>query len=129
MMRGTSFEARIMPGPRIAKEGLVSVRDGPGDLTTYHTQWTRRSGVGEGTAVAHIHFVMGEIVRLTIQVKQLDVSNLRGFELAMRRVCQDEMVVSLNPRHSDYGGLDIVLHAPVSEQGRASTDRFTEWVI
>ncbi|CAK0888070.1 unnamed protein product, partial [Prorocentrum cordatum] len=128
MMRETSFEDWNMPGPRIAKEWLVSVRDGPGDLTTYHSQWTRRSGVGEGTAVAHIHFVMCEIVRLAIQVDQLDVSNLMSFELAMRRICQDETAVSRNPRHPDYGGLDIVLHAPVSEQGQASTDRFTEWV-
>ncbi|CAK0907206.1 unnamed protein product, partial [Prorocentrum cordatum] len=128
MMRETSFEDWNMPGPRIAKEWLVSVRDGPGDLTTYHSQWMRRSGVGEGTAVAHIHFVMCEIVRLAIQVDQLDVSNLMSFELAMRRICQDETAVSRNPRHPDYGGLDIVLHAPVSEQGQASTDRFTEWV-
>ncbi|CAK0801165.1 unnamed protein product, partial [Prorocentrum cordatum] len=128
MMRETSFEDWNMPGPRIAKEWLVSVRDGPGDLTTYHSQWMRRSSVGEGTAVAHIHFVMCEIVGLAIQVDQLDVSNLMSFELAMRRICQDETAVSRNPRHPDYGGLDIVLHAPVSEQGQASTDRFTEWV-
>ncbi|CAK0855523.1 unnamed protein product [Prorocentrum cordatum] len=117
-----------MPGPRVAKEWLVSVRDGPGDLSSYHGQWVRRSGVSESSAVAHIHYVLCESVRLAIQTDQLDVTNLLSFELIMRRICQDETAVARNPRHPDDGGLEMLLRAPTTEQGQASTNRFTEWV-
>ncbi|CAK0833363.1 unnamed protein product, partial [Prorocentrum cordatum] len=128
LMRETSFDDWAMLGPRVAKEWLVSVRDGPGDLSSYHGQWVRRSGVSESSAVAHIHYVLCESVRLAIQTGQLDVTNLLSFELIMRRICQDETAVARNPRHPDYGGLEILLRAPTAEQGQASTNKFTEWV-
>ncbi|CAK0811092.1 unnamed protein product [Prorocentrum cordatum] len=128
LMRETSFDDWAMPGPRVAKEWLVSVRDGPGDLSSYHGQWVRRSGVSESSAVAHIHCVLCESVRLAIQTDQLDVTNLLSFELIMRRICQDETAVARNPRHPDYGGLEILLRAPTTEQGQASANKFTEWV-
>ncbi|CAK0797517.1 unnamed protein product [Prorocentrum cordatum] len=128
LMRETSFDDWAMPGPRVAEEWLVSVRDGPGDLSSYHGQWVRRSGVSESSAVAHIHYVLCESVRLAIQTDQLDVTSLLSFELIMRRICQDETAVARNPRHPDYGGLEILLRAPTAEQGQASTNRFTEWV-
>ncbi|CAK0855124.1 unnamed protein product, partial [Prorocentrum cordatum] len=128
LMRETTFDGWIMLGPRVAKEWLTSVRNGPGDLTSHHGQWVRLSGISEFSAVAHIHYVLCEAVRLTIQTDQLDVTHLVSCELIMRRICQDETAVSRNPRHPDYGGLDIVLHAPTTEQGQASTNNFTGWV-
>ncbi|CAK0791995.1 unnamed protein product, partial [Prorocentrum cordatum] len=128
LMRETSVDDWAMPGPRVAKEWLVSVRDGPGDLTSYHGQWVRRSGVSESSAVAHVHYVLCESVRLAIRTDQLGVTNLPSSELIMRRICQDETAVARNPRHPDYGGLKILLRAPTTEQGQASTNRFTEWV-
>ncbi|CAK0890753.1 unnamed protein product [Prorocentrum cordatum] len=128
LMRETSFDDWAMPGPRVAKEWLVSVRDGPGDLSSYHGQWVRRSGVSESSAVAHIHDVLCESVRLAIQTDQLDVTNLLSFELIMRRICQDETAVARNPRRPDYGGLEVLLRAPTTEQCQASTNKFTEWV-
>ncbi|CAK0894775.1 unnamed protein product [Prorocentrum cordatum] len=68
-----------------------------------------------------------ESVRLAIQTDQLDVTNLLSFELIMRRICQDETAVARNPRHPDYGGLEILLRAPTAEQGQASTNKLTEW--
>ncbi|CAK0907658.1 unnamed protein product [Prorocentrum cordatum] len=128
LMRETTFDDWIMPGPRVVKEWLTSIRNGPGDLTSYHGQWVRLSGISEFSAVAHIHYVLCEAVRPAIQTDQLDVTNLLSFVLTMRRICRGETAVSCNPRHPDYGGLDIVLHAPTTEQGQASTNNFTEWV-
>jgi hypothetical protein len=88
----------------------------------------RPSGVSENSAVSHIHFVLCEAARLAIEVDQIDVSNLASFELLFRRVCQDETAVARNPRHPDYGGLDVVMAAPTSEQGQATVTRFNEWV-
>ncbi|CAK0808623.1 unnamed protein product [Prorocentrum cordatum] len=128
MMRETDCDDWVSPDPRVAKEWLVSIRDGPGDATSCHGPWVRRSGVSESSAVAHIHYVLCEAARLAMQTDQLDVTNLSSFELIMRRICQDETAVARNPRHPDYGGLEIVLHAPTTEQGQASTSKFTEWV-
>ncbi|CAK0822215.1 unnamed protein product, partial [Prorocentrum cordatum] len=111
LMRETTFDDWVMPGPRVAKEWLVSVRD----------------GVSESSAVAHIHYVLCEVVRLAMQTVQLDVANLLSFEFAMRRICRDETAVARNPRHPGYGGLEIALRAPTTEQGPASANKFTEW--
>ncbi|CAK0865122.1 unnamed protein product, partial [Prorocentrum cordatum] len=128
LMRETSVDEWAMPGPRVAKEWLVSVRDGPRDLSSYHGQWARRSGVSDSSAVAHVHCAQCESVRLAIRTDQLGATNLPSSELIMRRICQDETAVARNPRHPDYGGQKTLLHAPTTEQGQASTNRFTEWV-
>ncbi|CAK0809711.1 unnamed protein product, partial [Prorocentrum cordatum] len=108
------------------QEWMTSRSSEGGDLRTLGDH--RDSAVSESSAVAHIHYVLCESVRLAIQTDQLDVTNLLSFELIMRRICQDETAVARNPRHPDYGGLEILLRAPTTEQGQASTNKFTEWV-
>ena len=128
LLRETSFEDWKKHGPRATREWLGGVREGPGHLTTYHSEWLRRSGVSESTAVAHIHFILCEYFRLALEVDQLDVSNLQSSELLARRIIQDETAVARNPRHPDYGGLDIIMHAPTTEKGNVAVGVFTEWV-
>jgi hypothetical protein len=105
------------------------VRDSSGDLSIYHQQFVRQSGLSESQSVAHIHFVLCEVLRLAITVDQLDITNLQSFELLVRRVIQDEVAVSRNAKHPDYGGLEVVMSAPVSESGAAVTMVFQEWVM
>jgi len=116
-------------GPRAFREFCMAVRDGPGDLTSYHAEWERRSGVGNNTSVCHIHFVLCEVVRLLLCVDQCDGSNMQAAELVVRRIIQDEAAVARNPRHPDYGGLQLIMDSPISEQGHAQVAKFTEWMI
>lgn len=51
-----------LTGPRSVKDYLRAIREGPGDLPTYHLSW-----------------VLCETVRLAISKDQLDVSNLCSF--------------------------------------------------
>eukprot|EP00972_Heterocapsa_arctica_P016535 2439863-Heterocapsa_arctica.AAC.1 len=59
-------------GPRIVKEFVGSVVEGPGNWVTYQSEWVRNSGVAEGSAVFHSHQASCEVMRLAIEVDQLN---------------------------------------------------------
>ena len=117
-----------LPGPRVTLEWLTAVVDGSGDLTTYHHEWVRRSGVAENSAVCHNHFLFCQALRAFVSVDQVDPTNLLGVETLVRKLVQDEVAIGRNPKHPDYGGLDVMLHAPTTEHGAAQVAAFTEWV-
>jgi hypothetical protein len=77
--------------------------------------------------VFHIHFLLCEVIRVAICVDQLDVSNLECFELLIRRLITDEVAVARNPRHPDYGGLELLMSTTVSQSGQALPKKFNEW--
>ena len=79
-MRETAFDDWKLPGPRATREWIRSVRDSSGHLSIYHQQFVRQSGLSESQSVAHIHFVLCEVLRLAITVDQLDITNLQSFE-------------------------------------------------
>ena len=62
LMTETSLDDWSFTGPRSVKDYLRAIREGPGDLPTYHLSW-----------------VLCETVRLAISKDQLDVSNLCSF--------------------------------------------------
>ena len=51
LLRETEFEDWPHLGSQATKEFLTSIRDGSGNLENHHTNWVRRSGVSEGSAV------------------------------------------------------------------------------
>jgi hypothetical protein len=116
------------PGPRIVKEYIGSVVEGPGNWVTYQTEWERNSGVAEGSAVCHAHRAACEVMRLAIEVDQLNVSSLACFEQLLRKVAQDEMAVDRNPKHPDYSGLALAIGSPTQASGAAMTQKWTEWL-
>ena len=114
--------------PRAALEYLEAVRDGPGSMVVYESEWRQDSGVGDGTAALHEHGNNTEVLRLAHQVDQLNIPNLACFEQLIRRQVQIEMAVERNAKHPDYGGLDLVLGGPTTESGAASSKSFRAWV-
>ena len=124
----TAISGWSQAGPRVVLEWLRSVVDGPGNLTMYDQTWRRDSKVGEISAPSISHHVLCEVVRLAVEVDQLDVTSLESFELLVRRVVQDETAVARNPRHPDYSGLSLMVSAPVTTGGQAITEVFTGWV-
>ena len=107
-------------------EFVTSLVEGPGNWVTYQSEWARNSGVSEGSAVSHAHRVACEVMRLAIEVDQLNVSSLACFEQLLRKCTQDEMAVDRNPKHADYSGLSIAFGAPDADLGRrrhAEVDR------
>ena len=110
------------------KEYLLKIQEGPGNLTSYHAEWIRRSGLSQSQAVAHGHRNLTEALRLMISYDQLDVSCLASAELLTRYLIQAEIAVERNPKMPDDSGLDIVIAAPTTSSGRASLTKFNNWV-
>lgn len=98
LLKESPFEDWKLPAPRAAREWVSAVREGPGDLALYDSEWIRRSGAAETSAVSHIHFVLCETLRVALTYDQLDISNLMWFEISVWRVVQDETAVGRNPR-------------------------------
>ncbi|CAK0831794.1 unnamed protein product [Prorocentrum cordatum] len=128
LMRDTDQPNFPLAGVRSVKEFLESVASGPGNMTSYQAEWERLSGVGEGSAVNHVHRNLCEVIRLMHSWDQVDASMLASAELIVRWLVQTEIAVERNPRHPDYSGLDIVISAPVNAAGRATTNKFNSWV-
>lgn len=128
LFRDTKFVDWPLAGPKVVPEFLKSVSEGPGNLTSYHHEWMRRSGVNEISSAAHEHRILTEALRLGVSLDQLDLSNLASFEQITRRLVQIETAVSRSPKHPDYTGLDLVLATPTSERGQANTRQFDEWL-
>ena len=116
-----------LTGPRVAREWLPSIVDGPGDLTIHH-EWVRRSGVLEQSSVCPNHYIFCQVLRAFIAVDQLDPTNLLAAESLIREIVQGELAVSRNPKHPDYTGLDMIIQAPCNEFGSVSVPKFSEWV-
>ncbi|CAK0825012.1 unnamed protein product, partial [Prorocentrum cordatum] len=128
LMRDTDQPNFPLAGVRSVKGFLESVVSGPGNMTSYQAEWERLSGVGEGSAVNHVHRNLCEVIRLMHSWDQVDASMLASAELIVRWLVQTEIAVERNPRHPDYSGLDIVISAPVNAAGRATTNKFNSWV-
>ena len=115
-------------GSRVCREWLRAVAEGPGNLTSYHSEWIRLSGVSEGSSQAHEHRQLVEIIRMAIHDDLLDVGNLSAFEQITRRLVQVEMAVEKNPKHPDFSGLNVLVDTNVSAGGMARVPTFTKWV-
>ena len=117
-----------LAGVRGFKELHDAIANAGISWTQYHSEWVTLSGVAEGSAVCHTHRVLAEVFRLMHSWDQLDGSNLASGEQLARWMIQTETAVERNPRHPDFSGLDIVIGAPVSREGKAETRKFSEWI-
>ena len=115
-------------GSRVCREWLQAVSDGPGNFTSYHSEWVRLSGIAEGASQAHEHRQICECLRLALMDDHLDIGNLAVFEQLSRRIVQVEMAVEKNPKHPDFSGLGVLVDTNVSAGGAARVPKFTQWV-
>ncbi|CAK0896962.1 unnamed protein product [Prorocentrum cordatum] len=88
MMRDTEQPNFPLAGVRSVIEFLDSVASGPGNVTSYQAEWGRLSGVGEGSAVNHVHRNLCEVIRLMHSWDQVDLSVVAAAEL-LRWVLQN----------------------------------------
>ena len=128
LMKEPDFDDFPLGGIRAAKEYHSAVSEGAGNFTSYRSEWTRLSGVSEQSAVSHVHCNICEVLRLLLFYDQIDVSATAGGEMLTRWFIQSGISVERNPRHPDYSGLDIVISAPTTREGRAQTPNFNAWV-
>ena len=122
------FDDWPFPPPRAAKEYLEAVRDGPGSMVVYESEWWQESVVGDGTAALHGHRNNTEVLRLAHKVDQPNVPYLACFEQLVRRQIQIEMAVERKAEHPDYAGPDPVMGGLTNESGAASSKSFREWI-
>eukprot|EP00973_Karenia_brevis_P022543 3102398-Karenia_brevis.AAC.1 len=104
-------------GPRAAAETLSQIASGAGNLTSYHSEWVRLSGVSEGGAQAHEHRVICETLRMAVMLDRLDLTNLAWAEHLIRRLIALEIAVDRDPRRPDFSGLDLVEGGVTSSSG------------
>ena len=97
-------------------------------MVSYHAEWTRLSGVGEGSAQCHEHPQICEYFRQAIFDDKLDVQNISAFEALARRVVQTELAVDKNPKHPDFSGLGVLVDGTVSSSGMARVPKFQSWI-
>ena len=115
-------------GSRVAREWLQGISRGPGNMVSYHAEWTRLSGVGEGSAQCHEHRQICEYFRQAIFDDALDVQNLSSYESLARRVVQLEMAVEKNLKHPDFSGLGVLVDGTVSSSGASRVPKFQSWI-
>jgi hypothetical protein len=128
LLRETRFEDWPFTGPRAVREYLAAIRDGPGDLPTYHLSWLRSSGVSGSGAIVHEHHSLCEALRLALTKDQIDVSNLASFEHLTRRLLTLEIAVARSPSAPDFTGLEVVSEAPISSAGQAYVASMSSWI-
>lgn len=128
LMSEEDFDDWGFRGPRAVREYLCAIRDGPGDLISYHNGWVRTSGIPTSSAIAHEHRSLIETLRLGYSRDQLDLTNLSCMENVVRRLVILELAVSRNPAAPDFTGLDLVSETPLGPQGQAHVSKVTAWV-
>lgn len=136
LLRESDVPGWHFQGPRVVKEFCTNVREGPGNLVSYHAEWVRLSGVLESSSQCHEHRHIVETVRLALVNDQLDASNLLCMEQTVRRLVQIEMAVERCPTRLDFVGLDVLdfvgldvlTDGAVSSRGAVRTQRFSSWI-
>eukprot|EP00971_Amphidinium_carterae_P239656 4757781-Amphidinium_carterae.2 len=115
-------------GPRVCRELLQNVADGPQNLVSYHSEWTRLSGVLANSAQCHEHRHLCETLRLAVAVDVVDPTAFAAFEHTARRLAQLEAAVERNPQRPDFAGLDVLTDGAVSASGAARVPKFASWM-
>ena len=128
LMTQEQFDDWAFTGPRSVREYLQAIRDGPGDLASYHLSWVRSSGVSSASAIVHEHRSLIEALRLAISRDQVDITNLCSFEHLCRRLLTLEIAVARNPSAPDFTGLEVVAESPITSHGQAYVSSMSTWV-
>ena len=128
LMREADLPGFPLAGPRGFKELNASVAQAGLSWSQYHAEWVMRSGISEGAAVVHTHRSLAEIFRLMHHFDQIDGSSLAIGEQLARWMIQTETAVERNPRFPDFSGLDVLVGAPISAEGRAEAKKMSEWI-
>ena len=94
----------------------------------HHTQWFRKSGVGEKRGSAREHGLISTVLRLGASFDQLDMPNVICLEYLGRRMRQIEQAVRRNPRQPDYDGLDCILGSSLYVSGGVVPPKFAQYI-
>jgi hypothetical protein len=124
----TEFKDFPHEGTRVVKEYLESIRDGAGNLTSYHAEFIRVSGLAENSAIAHDHKALTQALHYGLTYDQMNIANSAMAEQVVRRLIQHELAVERDPRHPDYGGLGLLLSGTTTATGSAEVSKFRAWL-
>ena len=115
MMSACTRQAEGLPaspllGPAVGAEWVDAVvRDGVTSLNDRASKWRRESGVRAHSSAAHEHSILHRALQLLATVDGLNVKNLVGAELLLRRITLHEEAVAENPEAPSYEGSDHYL--------------------
>ena len=126
--RPTESKDWVFRGPKALPEFLISVRASGLGVAGYANHYISVCGLPPNSSAAHELRVLLEALRHFIEYDQVDVSNLAGAELIVRRIIQMQKAIRRNPKHPDFSGLDDMLASALDETGGVVTSRFDEWV-
>ena len=129
LLREAPFKHWPIDGLRIAREFMLAVRaSGIEGSISYHSEWLKKSAVGEKSNAGREHRFLLEVLRLLCQWDQLDPSSLASAEITVRRVHQIEMAVRRNLKQPDYEGLDAILDAAIDSSGAVVLPSISSWL-
>ena len=115
-------------GPRCVKDFVERMRTaGYLGFFAYHCDWVRNSGVGDKSAVCREHRLLLELLRLMLEVDQLDVSSLVSAEVLVRRIFQIEIAVERNAKSPDFSGLDAIIESVSRSSGGVEIPALSKW--
>ena len=81
----------------------------------------KRSGIADGSVVAHQHRTLSDAARMMMSFDQYDLTISASGELVIRSLVRLETAVGRNPKAPDFSGLDLMLLSTVTESGGAVT--------
>ena len=97
-------------------------------LFAYHHDWVRNSGIRGRWGVCREHRFWMEIMRIFIELDQLDFSSVARCEMVVRWLFQIELVVDRNSKSADIEGFDALVEALSKLSGSLSLPSLSKWV-
>ena len=94
-----------------------AIENGVTSLISRSDKWKREGGVRAFSSAAHEHSIVHRAVHLLATVDGLNVKNLVGVELLLRRRMLHEEAIAENPENLNYEGADLFLGISESAGG------------
>ena len=106
MLEMSEMDEKDFPldGPRSSSWFLTAMANGGTTPLQRHGKWIAESGVGADSRSGHEHSILSHILEKTICVDQLNVVNLVGMEIVVRRLILLEEAHSVDPGQPSFEG-------------------------
>jgi hypothetical protein len=115
-------------GPSVAPDFLVGVQSTGHELLAYGDRYISQSGVNPKAGVAIEFVTLMTTLHFLITIDQVNVLNLAGAEMLMRRARMIQKAIRKNARAPDFEGLELHLTHLLDSTGGITTSAFDRHV-
>ena len=115
-------------GPSVAPDFLVGVQSTGHELLAYGDHYISQCGVSSKAGVAIEFVTLMTTLHFLITIDQVNVLNLAGAEMLMRRARMIQKAIKKNARAPDFDGLELHLTHLLDSTGGITTSAFDRHV-